>query len=268
VKRLLAVAATLIVGLIALSSPSSASTAVPAMKGYGNYPEVASWSPATMNSTSWKTDFPAYGFGATQTQATVQSNANAGTFLNLYENGQLGNGVYSQTPFEVPTTSGHVYQWEQYQQNNHSWPVAWFDGTNWPLDGEIDASEWNHGANCMAWHFLNTHNGTNGAEAACYQFAGYPKMVTVGPNIVAGKWNTIDVAFFANSYNVYYNNQLYVTITYPAGYPSPHPNMTIDFANQDCANWDDSFNLCQDEPVDSKVADNYEVKGLTEFYHS
>jgi hypothetical protein len=246
-------------GGLLLAPSAQAATPTPAIQGFSKYHEVTSWTSAQMASSAWTTDFPASGCGNTQNQV---KNINGAVVLS--ENGHPYNCTYTQTPFTVPTTPGHVYQFQTNMSKKNAWGVLWMYGSQWPQDGEIDLEEWDRDESCLTWHFQDPAINAPGALSTCYKYNNYPLIATHTANLQAGKWNTVDIVFNTTQYSVYYNGELYGTVPYPKGYPK-YPNMYINIGNQDCEQY--QFNLCHDTNVDALVAATFSVRDVMEFNH-
>lgn len=185
------------------TTPATASSATgsgaPLPAALAGHPLVAAWTPSVLTSAPWT--------AAPNDPGGCQPNPSGVTLAG-------GNAVLTttgndcvdvQSPAEVPTRPGYVYETRMLVSNANNWASFWMYGDQWPQDGEIDAVEFNFAQSYVTWH--QAGNQTAGV--------GSWNGTVVKPqsaNFTAGTWHTVDIAFTATGLAVYYDGSLYVTI--------------------------------------------------------
>lgn len=232
-------AAVALAGLAILASnpPAGASPIGPARGSPqpvgvpGHYTMTESLTPAQLYTWRFPTNRPG-GFNCTIPQVQLYRSV-----LALHTTGADGNCAVIQSTSLFPTTSGvieaRIYLSAIPGQPTQiaDWAAMWMYGPNWPTDGEIDAVESSFGVSSVTYHYGSsdpsspTYNlqyttfrplyPVNGAGALAQ-----PLTVT-GPNVKPG-WNTVDIAFSADTIRIYYNGKLYTTAkgSYITGQPA------------------------------------------------
>jgi hypothetical protein len=182
------------------TSTGTGSSTSPLPKALAGHPLVTTFSPAAMAS-SWNDPQNDPG-GCNANPAAVSRNSSG--FLQLTTTGT--NCVSAQSPSELTTKPGYVYEAKVYFSTFAGvWPAVWMYGQNWPSQGEIDAIEDNYSTSYVTWHQANNYTIGDGSW-------NNQVLTPQSPDVKAGAWVTVDIAFTSTGVSVYYNGALYDTI--------------------------------------------------------
>jgi hypothetical protein len=164
--------------------------------------------------------------------------------------GDIGNCVEAESPHPYPTTAGYVYEASVYDSSFRDWGGFWLYGNNWPAGGELDAVETEDDQNYVSYHYAGNITTTTGPWAHT--------LTPAGKNITTG-WQIVDIAYFDQKIQVFYDGHLYVTITgkYITGAPA-----WIVFGDGSCQSA--TYSVCG-SATDIGVAGKFEVKWLRIF---
>lgn len=158
-KRLMAVAGAAVIGtaaLVALPGTAHASNPVPYPASLANRPFAQGWTPTQLY--DWGPGSNAPGNCTTPNQGEIH---NYGSYVQLSTSGATGDCNDLQSPQQLPTSNGHLYEAKVEFSNWTQWDAFWGYGSNWPQGGEIDAVEGGSGQNFVSYHY----QGSNGPAA-------------------------------------------------------------------------------------------------------
>jgi len=165
--------------------------------------------------------------------------------------GDAGNCAEAESPHPYPTLPGYVYEVSLYDSSFKDWGGYWTYGTNWPAGGELDAVESTQGQSYVSYHYgdTNTTVSTNPWQRG---------LTAVSKNITTG-WHIVDVAYFNQKIEIFYDGHLYVTI---AGSYVTKAGAWIVFGDGSCQSA--TYSVCA-TAADIGVAGNVQVKWLRIF---
>jgi hypothetical protein len=168
--------------------------------------------------------------------------------------GDAGNCVEAESPQPYPTTAGYVYEASVYDSSFKDWGGFWSYGNNWPGGGEMDTVETIWGQNYVSYHYGydNTTLSTGPWEHQRHTLNPVGKNITIG-------WHIIDVAYFANKIEVFYDGHLYVAIV--SSHIARVPAWIV-FGDGSCKSA--TYNSCA-SASDIGLAGNFKVKWLRIF---
>jgi len=122
-----------------------------------------------------------------------------------------------QSPTVTATGPGFVYEARVFFSTfDGVWPAVWMYGSDWPAQGEVDAVEDNFGVSYLSWHYrscnpvaaASSEISTNPWSYQCKADASPP----ASPDITAGNWHTVDIAFTSDGFSVYYDGRLFDSV--------------------------------------------------------
>jgi len=165
--------------------------------------------------------------------------------------GEAGNCAEAESPHPYPTLPGYVYEVSLYDSSFEDWGGYWTYASNWPAGGELDAVESTQGQSYVSYHYgiTNTTVSTNPWQRG---------LTPVGKNITTG-WHIVDVAYFTNKIEIFYDGHLYVTIS---GSYITKVGAWLVFGDGSCQS--STYSVCA-AAADLGVAGNVQVKYLRIF---
>ena len=191
---------------------ASGTGTAPLPAGLAGHPLVHQFSAQTISSTPWNQPPNAPGnCPANPGAVSLDSAGNA----QLATSGQAGNCTSIQSPQQLPTSPGYVYEVKFNASSFDDWPSVWAYGTQWPQQGEVDAVEANFGVNYASFHSAPCNSQTSSSVLSTDPWAYDCKTTAdpVGANITAGGWHTVDIAFTGTGVSIYYDGHLYVSLS-------------------------------------------------------
>jgi hypothetical protein len=152
---------------------------------------------------------------------TSEISTNSSGYAVLKTSGATGDCVDLESPHTYPTVDGYVYETYVNFSNWTQWDSFWMYGSNWPLAGEIDATEGGDGINAISYHYEGANgpasesscNDTNGCDSSATPLTTEPRNPEISPG-----WHTIDISFGTcgsgcGAIDVWYDGQLYGTVS-------------------------------------------------------
>ena len=194
------------------TATASATGTAPLPAGLAGHPLVHQFSAQTISSPPWNQPPNAPGnCPANPGAVSLDSAGNA----QLATSGQAGNCTSIQSPQQLPTSPGYVYEVKFNASSFDDWPSVWAYGTQWPQQGEVDAVEANFGVNYASFHSAPCNSQTSSSVLSTDPWAYDCKTTAdpVGANITAGGWHTVDIAFTGTGVSIYYDGHLYVSLS-------------------------------------------------------
>jgi hypothetical protein len=222
------------------TAPATGATPLPS--GLAGHPLVHQFSAQTISSSPWNQ--PPNAPGSCPANPGAVSLSSAGN-AQLATTGQAGNCTSIQSPQQLPTSPGYVYEIKFSASSFDDWPSVWAYGTQWPQQGEVDAVEANFGANYASFHSAACNSQTSSSVLSTDPWAYDCKTTAdpVGANITAGGWNTVDIAFTGTGVSIYYDGHLYVSLS-EALTPAGNDPMWLTVSDGSCSAG--GANVCAD----------------------
>jgi hypothetical protein len=191
---------------------------VPLPPALANHPYAATKTGAQI--AAWGPGSNAPGNCTNPNTSEISTNSDGDAVLTT--SGATGDCVDLESPRTYPTTDGYVYETYVDFSNWTQWDSFWMYGSNWPTDGEIDATEGGDGINAISYHYEGTDgepaamsscNDTNGCDGSATPLTTEPNNPEISPG-----WHTIDISFGGcgtgcGAIDVWYDGILYGTVS-------------------------------------------------------
>lgn len=230
----------------ALTRPAGqATTAQPLPAALSGYHLAKQFTGADIAGPAWNNPGDNPG-GCPPNPAQISLTAAGGAEMST--SGEIGDCVNAESPHPYPTAAGYVYEVSLYDSSFADWGGYWSYASNWPDGGELDAVESVHGDSYVSYHYTGNQTVTVGTKT----------LTPVGQNITPG-WHIVDVAYFGQKIEIFYDGHLYVTIA--GSYVTATPAWIV-FGDGSCQSA--TYSVCASD-ADIGVAGNVQVKYLRIF---
>jgi hypothetical protein len=243
----LALAAAAVAGT-ALTGPSGqAATVKPLPKPLTGYELAKTFTGADIAGPAWNAPMNNPG-GCLPNPAAISLTKSGAA--SMATTGEAGDCVQAESPHTYPTAPGYVYEASVYDSSFRDWGGYWSYGSNWPDGGELDVVESLRGASYVSYHYTG--------NATVSTVPWHQALKAAGKDITTG-WHIVDVAYFAQKIEIFYDGQLYVTIA--GKYITTTPAWIV-FGDGSCQSA--TYNVCASDS-DIGVKGNFEVKWMRIF---
>jgi hypothetical protein len=189
----------------------AAARIIPKPAALVNHTYVKTFKPAELYGWRYPTNDPG---NCTPNPSEV---SNAGSAVVVKTTGANGDCTSIESLHTYPVSDGYVYEAKVYfsaipgTKQFADWNSFWMYGSDWPVDGEVDAVETTFGTQFVSYHYgtrnseVSTCNRSNGCDFS----AG--AITAKSANIEPG-WHIVDIAYGDHRIQIFYDGHLYTTI--------------------------------------------------------